>query len=125
MMRAILEDITNRISSASILKFVAAILAIVVAAGSIYVFGFLVYLGSAGFKYWQEVLRDHFAAIIGLPGAAAVSFAIVVFLRQTEGPIEFEGLGFKFRGAAGQVVMWIACFLTITAAIRMCWEIPK
>ena len=77
--------------------------AIAVLAAAI-VFGFTIVVVATQFTYWQEVLRDHFAAIIGLPGAAAVAFALVVFLRQTDGPIEFEGLGFKFKGAAGQVI---------------------
>jgi hypothetical protein len=93
-----------------------AILATLAAAG---VFAILVV--AFGVADWQVVLRDHFAGIIGLPGAAAVAFVIVVFLRQTEGPIEFEGLGFKFKGAAGQVVMWVLCFLAISGAIKLVW----
>jgi hypothetical protein len=69
----------------------------------------------------QELVKDHFAAIVGLSGAALVAFAIVVFLRQTDGPIEFEGLGFKLKGAAGQVVLWVICFFTIALAIKLCW----
>jgi hypothetical protein len=68
-----------------------------------------------------EILQRHYQAIIGLPAAAAVSFIIVVFLRQTEGPIEFEGLGFKLKGAAGQAVMWVVCFLAIAGAIKLVW----
>ena len=67
---------------------------------------------------WKEILTK-FAAVIGLPGAAAVAFVLVVFLRQTDGPIEFEGLGFKFSGAAGQVIMWVICFLAIAGAIKL------
>jgi hypothetical protein len=67
------------------------------------------------------LLRDHFAAIVGLPGAVMVAFALVVFLRQTDGPVEFEGLGFKFKGASGQVIMWAVCFLSMAVAIKMCW----
>jgi hypothetical protein len=67
------------------------------------------------------LLRDHFAAIAGLPGAVMVAFALVVFLRQTDGPVEFEGLGFKFKGASGQVIMWAVCFLSMAVAIKMCW----
>lgn len=104
-----------------IIKYVSVVLAIVAAGVGIYVLGFTIYVVAVGFRYWEDVLRDHFAAIIGLPSAAAVSFAIVVVLRQTDGPIEFEALGFKFKGTAGQVVMWIACFLAIALAIRMCW----
>jgi hypothetical protein len=67
------------------------------------------------------LLRDHYAALVGLPAAASVSFILVVLLRQTDGPIEFEGLGFKFRGASGQVAMWVICFLAFAIAIKLCW----
>ena len=56
------------------------------------------------FDFWKDLIKEHFPATLGLTGAAIVSFAIVVFLRQTEGPIELEGLGIKIKGAAGQVV---------------------
>lgn len=67
------------------------------------------------------ILKDHFAAIIGMPVAAAFAFLIVVFLRQTEGPIEFKGLGFDFQGASGQVAMWVVCFLAIAGALKLLW----
>jgi hypothetical protein len=85
------------------------------------IFGFAIWVISREFWDWQSVLKDHFAAIIGLPGAAGVAFVLVIFLRQTEGPIEFEGLGFKFKGAAGQVVLWVLCFLAIAGAIKLLW----
>lgn len=84
--------------------------AVAAAVGGGIVFLYTIYIVAVGFRYWEELLRDHFAAIIGLPAAAALAFALVVFLRQTDGPIEFEGLGFKFKGAAGQVAMWICLF---------------
>jgi hypothetical protein len=44
-----------------------------------------------------------------------------MFLEQTSGPIEFEGLGFKFKGASGPVVLWVFCFLAIAGAIKLVW----
>ncbi len=73
------------------------------------------------FPYLVDILRDHFGAVMGLPGAALVAFVIVVFLQQTSGPIEIEGLGLKFKGAAGQVIMWTICFLAIAIAIKLVW----
>lgn len=70
---------------------------------------------------WTEIAREHFAAIIGLPSAAAAALFLVLVLSTTAGRIEFEGLGFKFRGAAGPLVFWIGCFLAITAAIKILW----
>lgn len=68
-----------------------------------------------------ELLIEHFGAIIGMPVAGALAFLLVVFLRQTEGQIEFKGLGFEFKGASGQIVMWLMCFLSITGAIKLLW----
>lgn len=68
-----------------------------------------------------EVVRDHFAAVIGLPMAGILALWVVTILRSQSGPIEFEALGFKFRGASGPVVLWIACFLSIALSIRLLW----
>ena len=70
-----------------------------------------------------EIVKNHFAATIGLPMAALLAAFIVVGLRHSDGPIKFEGLGFKFEGSSGQVVLWVFCFLSITAAIRLVWGI--
>ena len=71
--------------------------------------------------YVEDVLRKHPLAIVGVPEAMGVALALVVFLRQTDGPIEFEGLGFKLKGAAGQVTMWIMTFLAIAGAMKLLW----
>ena len=91
----------------------------VIAAGLVFAFALLVV--QQQYTKWEDTLEKHFAAIIGLPGAAAVAFVLVIFLRQAEGPVEFEGLGFKVKGAAGQVIMWVLCFLSIAAAIKWVW----
>ena len=68
-----------------------------------------------------SIVKEHIAATIGLPMAALLSAFIVVALRHSEGPIKFEGLGMKFEGASGQVILWVICFLSIAAAIRLLW----
>lgn len=68
-----------------------------------------------------EIVRGHFAATVGLPMAALLAAFIVVGLRHTDGPMKFEGLGFKFEGASGQVILWVFCFLAIAGAIRLLW----
>ena len=72
--------------------------------------------------YWSDAIRDHFPAVIGLPMAAVAAFIVVVFLQQnTEGPIEFQGLGFKFKGPSGAVVLWMICFIVIAGTIKLLW----
>jgi hypothetical protein len=71
---------------------------------------------------WQsDISAVHFFAIFGAP--FQTSFAIfcalfvVLLLRFSTGPIEFELWGFKFRGASGPLVMWILCFLAIIVGL--------
>jgi hypothetical protein len=42
-----------------------------------------------------------------------LSTFIVLFLKYSAGPIEFEGLTFRFKGASGPVVLWALVFLVI------------
>ncbi len=81
--------------------------------------GFFIFLP---FDTLVQIATQHFAAVVGLPLGALLAAFIVVALRHTEGPIKFEGLGFKFEGGAGQVILWVICFLAIAAAIRLLWS---
>jgi len=82
--------------------------------------------------YWQyyagvqddiwEVIVNHYAVFIGLPCAALASLLIVLVLEQAAGtPLEFSGLGFQFKGAAGQIAMWLACYVVIVLSIKLLW----
>ena len=84
---------------------------------------FLIFLsGTMVYARWfLDIMKQHMAAAIGLPLASIVSLCVVIILEISSGPIEFEGLGFKFRGASGPVVLWVFCFLTITASIKILW----
>jgi predicted neutral ceramidase superfamily lipid hydrolase len=73
------------------------------------------------FETMHEIVKNHFAAIVGLPVVAVFSVFLVVVLQQTSGPVKFEGLGFKFEGTSGQVVLWILCFLAMAAALKLLW----
>ncbi len=69
----------------------------------------------------RAFLFEHFAAIVGLPGAAVAAMFIVLMLEQTHGEIKFEVLQVKFRGASGPVVLWVLCYLAITGSIKLLW----
>jgi NhaP-type Na+/H+ or K+/H+ antiporter len=115
------DDSTEEKKEKRRLRTVAFWCAIIAVIGATLVFSFAIWLITHRFAPWQDVLEKHFSAIIGLPGAAALAFALVVFLRQTDGPLEFEAPGFKVKGAAGQVLMWAICFLAIAGAIKWLW----
>lgn len=69
-----------------------------------------------------ELVLKNFAAIIGLPFAFLGAFVVVALFRQSEGDIEFEAIGIKFKGASGQIMLWLVCFLSISAAIAFLWN---
>lgn len=72
-------------------------------------------------KAFIALVREKFPAIIGLPIAALFSLFIVVMLRITTGPIEFEAEKIKIKGAAGPVIFWVICFVSIALSIKLLW----
>lgn len=86
------------------------------------VFLFFLALDIANAEPWMvEIFRSHPAAVLGLPTAALAALCIVLFLEAKSGHIEFEGFGFKFRGASGEIILWVLCFLSITASVKLLW----
>lgn len=80
------------------------------------------FLNLIPYQEMLEITRKNFAAIVGLPVAAVFAVFLVVVLQQTSGPVKFEGLGFRFEGTSGQVVLWTLCFLSMAAAIKLLWQ---
>jgi hypothetical protein len=91
-----------------------------------YFFGFLIYHSAFGpaspANWFTRVLEAEFAATIGVPLSAISAACIVLLLKAATGPIEFEALGFKFRGASGPIVLWVFCFLEIIAGMKLLWR---
>ncbi len=71
--------------------------------------------------FWIEMLKKHFATLVVLPFGAVFSLAIVVLLRITNGPFEFELLGLKLKGASGPVLFWVIAFMTFISAVKLLW----
>lgn len=69
----------------------------------------------------RQIVAEHFPVVVGIPFAVIMAFVIVAIFRSATGPIKFEAFGFKFQGASGETIMWVLCFLAITAAIKMLW----
>ena len=84
-------------------------------------FVILHFIYTSGLGAWKSTIEQHPLGTIGLFGMAIFSFSIVTFLRQTEGPIEFEALGMKFKGAAGQVVLWAFCVVVLSLCAKLLW----
>ncbi len=89
---------------------------------TVIIFGIMVVRGYND-KIWLPIAMQHFPSIVGLPMAAIASLLVVMLLKYTSGPIEFEILSLKFKGASGQIIFWILCFLSIVLAIRLLWPL--
>ena len=92
---------------------------------SAFFFGFLIFQaiwGQAAPDTWLSILLDkHYAAMVGTPLSAVTAFCIVTLLEVTNGPIEFEALGFKFRGASGPIILWVFSFLAVGIVFHLLW----
>ena len=113
-------------SDASLRKWVTWVGVIGTGLLGTFFFGFMIYqtiLGDSEPSNWLvKLTNDHYAALVGTPMSAVTAFCIVSLLKVTSGPIEFEALGFKFRGASGPIVLWVFCFLSIAAAFHLLWR---
>jgi len=91
-----------------------------------YFFTFLVYqslFGKASPDNWfLRMVQQHPAATIGIGISAISAFCLVAVLEVTRGSIEFEVLGFKFRGASGPVILWVFCFLAMVFGLWLLWD---
>jgi hypothetical protein len=68
-------------------------------------------------------MRDHYVFFVGVPTSAIVAYVLVSVLEHTRGEIEFETVGFKFKGASGPIVLWVLVFLALIIAIRVTWTL--
>ena len=72
--------------------------------------------------YWQDLIREQFPVLVGLPMAGLGALFVTLILRISTGPLEFEMAGVKFKGGAAPIVFWIICFLSIVISIHMLWQ---
>jgi len=99
---------------------------VVALAWGCYCLGYMIYLSftmSSDEATWlRTTIQSHYAGTVMAPILAITAFCVVVLLQiATTDPIEIEGLGFKFRGAAGPVVLWIFCFLALATGVKLLW----
>lgn len=68
-----------------------------------------------------EIYKEHFVAGVGLPFAAIAAVFVVIIFKHQDGLIEVKVIGFEFKGAAGQIIMWVIVFLAEAAALKLLW----
>lgn len=97
------------------------IILLATAAWGIFAGSFLAYYSLPG-GFVVSLVQKQFGAMILVPMAALMAGCAVMILEWTVGEVRFEGLGFKFEGASGPIVLWVFCFLAITVALRLFWD---
>jgi hypothetical protein len=70
----------------------------------------------------SALVTKNFAAIAGLPFAFVASFVVVALFRQGESAVDFDAFGVKLKGAAGEIILWLLCFVAISGSISLLWK---
>ena len=89
-----------------------------------FVGGFLAYQTLQPDGWMVRLVEHQFAAVILVPMSGLAALCIVLLLRLSSGPLEFKAIGFEFRGASGQVVMWVVSFIALVSAVKLLWVTP-
>jgi hypothetical protein len=68
-----------------------------------------------------QIVLKNAPVIIGLPLAAAVSFVVVVFFKQSETPVVVKLPSIELSGSSGEVFLWLVTFVCISLMIHLLW----
>lgn len=98
-------------------KWMAILAAVIL--GTVYMFWLA--WGLNGDANFMEIMYQHLAMMVGVPGSIIASFVLVTVLEEVSGQIKFEGLGFKFEGASGPIIMWVIVFTALIGGIKVLW----
>lgn len=85
--------------------------------------GFLAYHSLNG-GFVVRLVEEHFPGMMLVPMAALMALCVVLLLRWTAGPLEFDlWKQAKLKGASGPLTLWVVCFLAIVFAIWLLWPL--
>ena len=77
---------------------------------------------SAESSWLLKILEAHFAATVAVPLSAISSACVVLLLGVANGgDLSFEAGFLSFKGASGPVTLWLTCFVSMIAAVKLLW----
>ena len=76
-------------------------------------------------SWFLELVKQHPGGTLGVAISAVSAFSVVAVLDiLSRDPIKFKVLGIELEGAAGPVVLWVLCFLSIVVGGGYLWNKP-
>jgi hypothetical protein len=103
---------------------------VVIGTGGWIIFGFSLIIASALFpnavpeSWLLLLLREHPGGTVMIAVCAISAFSVVAVLDVlSRDPIEIRFFQFQLKGAAGPVVLWVVCFLTLVAGFHTLWDL--
>lgn len=90
-----------------------------------FILGIIVWIANFRAPWQIEMLKEHYAAIVGLPAAAAGSFVVIILAHQfSDQKLVKISMGtVDIEGPAGPALLWVVCFLAMAFAIRIVWPL--
>ena len=100
----------------------------------VWLFGFFGLLVPVGAVIWwcyqapcsflTSIIMRNYATFFVLPFGAFFAYFLVATLENGRGPIEFEFMTMKFKGASGPIILWLMIFLVLIFALGKLWRDP-
>ena len=76
-------------------------------------------------SWFLTLIKQHPSGTLGTATSAVSAFSVVAVLDiLSRDPIKFKVLGIELEGAAGPVVLWVVCFLSIIVGGGYLWDKP-
>jgi hypothetical protein len=72
--------------------------------------------------FYTRFIFTNYVTFFLLPYAAFFALYLVSIFESANGPIEFELLGLKFKGASGPIIFWVLIFLSAVLALKLLWR---
>src|SRR5713101_814324 len=71
-----------------------------------------------------QMIRGHPGGTMGVSVCTISAFSVVAVLDVlSRDPIEIRFFQFELKGAAGPMVLWVLCFLTMVAGFQILWDL--
>lgn len=76
-------------------------------------------IGYVWFEIDLRIVFENYPLLtVGMPLAALLALGLVLSLEQKTDNIRFKAFAIELEGVAGQLILWVICFLSIVGAMK-------